>query len=443
MRKSVCRMLWTLPVLTMLLINHSILSAQSLPETTTFTERDQTSVDAQQENDDFQSQANVTGLYLYLNNLLPLDLVNSDSNGSDNVYLKNNGIIIWGPEAVSGSNFYDMNTIIPVSSASSVRLELFDKNSGRSLGKISFSFNSLKKIVDKGERYYTFNHKWYSSATWQYKLNYEVKSTDDSSDSIMGLSASADCGGINSPGNPFDCCTNGGNCTWWAWHMAKSTWGVDFPARRNAKYWKIDAQNNKYFVSSTPAVNTIAVNTDQPATINGKKEEYGHVAWVEKITGGTVTVSEMSCCSICGFGPKYGKEYPISYFTRKNGGFIYPQSDLTVSNLSVSPASGSAGTKTTVSFSISNVGKGPSGTSTTNIRINKSSSSVITSDTKLASVSVPSMSSGAMSTFTQTVTIPRNVSAGTYYIWVIADVNRTAYQKDETNDKVYTSFTVN
>ena len=79
----------------------------------------------------------------------------------------------------------------------------------------------------------------------------------------------------------------------------------------------------------------------------------------------------------------------------------------------------------------------------TNIRINQSPSNVTTSDAKLASVSVPSISSGATSTFTQTVTIPRNLSAGTYYIWVIADVYSKAYQKDETNDKSYISFTIN
>lgn len=182
MRKSVCRILWTLPVLTMLLINNPILSAQLLEETTAFTESDQNSVVTQQQNDDSQSQTSITELYLYLNNLLPLDLVNSESNGSDNIYLNNNGTTIWGPVEASGSNFYDIDTIIPVSSTSSVRLELFDKNSGRSLGKVSFSFNTLNKIIDKGERYYTFSHKWYSSATWKYKLNYEVKSTNSSSD---------------------------------------------------------------------------------------------------------------------------------------------------------------------------------------------------------------------------------------------------------------------
>ena len=25
--------------------------------------------------------------------------------------------------------------------------------------------------------------------------------------------------------NPFPCCDNGGNCTWWAWEDACCTWG--------------------------------------------------------------------------------------------------------------------------------------------------------------------------------------------------------------------------
>ena len=182
MKRIAYKMVWMVSVLVMLLISNSLLFAQSTEETTTIIQSDQNSIDTQQENNDPQSQASVTELFLYLNHILPLDLVNSESNGSDNIYLNNNGTTIYGPVAVSGSNFYDMNTTIPISSTSSVRLELFDKNSGRSLGKVSFSFNTLKKIIDKGERYYTFSHKWYSSATWKYKLNYEVKSTDDSSD---------------------------------------------------------------------------------------------------------------------------------------------------------------------------------------------------------------------------------------------------------------------
>jgi surface antigen len=142
----------------------------------------------------------------------------------------------------------------------------------------------------------------------------EIKSLRKS-ETISALAAN-NCGGILSPGNPFDCCPNGGNCTWWAWHMAKSKWGVDFPARGHAKTWaEVARRYDDYLVTSTPAVNTIAVNTTQEAD----GVVYGHVAWVEEVAGDEVIVSEMNCCSNCSFGPRY-KRYPISYF---NGGFIH------------------------------------------------------------------------------------------------------------------------
>lgn len=180
MRKIIYKLLWAMFFLTVVLVNNSVSFAQSTEETTTIIQSKQ-NLSEPQENNDPQSKANVTVLYLQLNHLLPLDLVNSDSNGTDYVYLKNKGTIIWGPVTVSGANFYDMNTTIKVSSTSStasVQLELFDQNSGRSLGKIRTSFNTLKKIIDQSDRYFsTLTNSWYSSATWKYKLNYQVKST--------------------------------------------------------------------------------------------------------------------------------------------------------------------------------------------------------------------------------------------------------------------------
>lgn len=64
--------------------------------------------------------------------------------------------------------------------------------------------------------------------------------TKDSSNLAYAVDKCGAFGGSLSPGNPFDCCANKGNCTWWAWRMAKLRWGVDFPARRNAKYWIAD-----------------------------------------------------------------------------------------------------------------------------------------------------------------------------------------------------------
>ncbi len=249
------------------------------------------------------------------------------------------------------------------------------------------------------------------------------------------------CGGISSPDNPFTCCANGGNCTWWAWYMANSKWNVDFPSRRNAMHWADDARMSGYPVSSTPAVDTIAVNTTQ--TVDGIR--YGHVAWVEEVSGDQVRVSEMNCCDNCGYGPDYNKWRPINYF---DGGFIYPksttgsQSDLTIQNLSGNPPSGPLGSGITVSFTIYNQGSGTANASTANIRINISSSGVTTSDPLLDSISVPSIAPGDTYNVSQSVTIPSNRPSGTNYIWVILDVNSTANQSNEMNDKANTVFTI-
>ncbi len=121
---------------------------------------------------------------------------------------------------------------------------------------------------------------------------------------------------------------------------------------------------------------------------------------------------------------------------------VVAQSDLVVQNLTVSPSSGTAGSSATVSFTVYNQGNGTANASTARIRINTSSSSVLTSDTLLATVSVPGISSGGSYSVSQSVTIPSDQSYGTNYIWVILDVDSTANQSNETNDKASTTFTV-
>ena len=84
------------------------------------------------------------------------------------------------------------------------------------------------------------------------------------------------CGGHNDScqcnmSNPYPCCDNNSNCTWWAWHKACCVWGIGLPSPwRNAKCWAGDLRSNGYSVSSTPAVNTIACRDIGT---------YGHVAW--------------------------------------------------------------------------------------------------------------------------------------------------------------------
>gem|GEM_PF-1959922 len=118
------------------------------------------------------------------------------------------------------------------------------------------------------------------------------------------------------------------------------------------------------------------------------------------------------------------------------------RSDLIVQNLSVSPTSGWAGSNATVSFTIRNQGNGTANASTTNIRLNTSSSNVTTGDRLLASISTPSIGAGGTYTVSQSVTIPNDISPGSYYIWVILDVNSTANQSDESNDRANIPFTV-
>jgi len=118
------------------------------------------------------------------------------------------------------------------------------------------------------------------------------------------------------------------------------------------------------------------------------------------------------------------------------------QSDLVIQNLSVSPTSSLAESSVTVSFTIYNQGSGTANANTTNIRLNTSSGNVTTSDPLLASFSIPSIAAGSTYNVSRTVTISSGSSAGLHYVWAILDVNSTANQSNETNDRGYTTFTV-
>ncbi len=134
--------------------------------------------------------------------------------------------------------------------------------------------------------------------------------------------ATNQCDGRYIDGNPYGCCSNGGNCTWWAWYAATMVWGElpRQPTWGNAAVWAIRAPTYGYPVMPTPAIHTIGVNTTAlPGGCSG--ENCGHVAWVTEIlSGNRVRVTEMSCCPTCPYGVS-DKIYPASYF---NAGFIYP-----------------------------------------------------------------------------------------------------------------------
>jgi hypothetical protein len=110
--------------------------------------------------------------------------------------------------------------------------------------------------------------------------------------------------------DPYPCCSNGGNCTWWAWEAACCNWAKALPGWGNANQWAGNAKAHPdYDVQSTPVVGSIACR--QGGT-------YGHVAWVTKVNGSSIEVTEENCCGSCNYGMRTWT-YQASYF---DGGFI-------------------------------------------------------------------------------------------------------------------------
>ncbi|MBN2723337.1 MAG: CHAP domain-containing protein [Deltaproteobacteria bacterium] len=125
------------------------------------------------------------------------------------------------------------------------------------------------------------------------------------------------CGGVEDTcpcgaSNPYPCCDNGGNCTWYAWHSACCNWEMALPGWGNANTWAQYAQANaNYEVLDYPVVGSIAART---------LGTYGHVAFVIDVSGTQITVEEENCCSTCAAGVRTWT-YDSSYF---DAGFIIP-----------------------------------------------------------------------------------------------------------------------
>ncbi len=118
--------------------------------------------------------------------------------------------------------------------------------------------------------------------------------------------------------DPYPCCDNGGNCTWWAWEEACCNWHRALPMWGNATDWAGNARVDGYNVSGAPSVGTIANEHDGYNACSGRYSEYGHVAWVDGLTGGGVHVMEQNCCAGCR-GSAIPDWYRACYF---NNGYI-------------------------------------------------------------------------------------------------------------------------
>lgn len=97
---------------------------------------------------------------------------------------------------------------------------------------------------------------------------------------------------VNAAYNPYD--SNGPygvNCTWYTWQKAYEIGGVALTPFGNANEWYNDARNAGYSVGSTPQANSVIVW--------GEWTEYGHVGYVESVSGDTMYIWDSSrTCSI-------------------------------------------------------------------------------------------------------------------------------------------------
>lgn len=178
---------------------------------------------------------------------------------------------------------------------------------------ITFSFTDGDRttasiLIDNGDSLELHNDSYptaWKQADTEGNLEYsgELPMTDDSmykDDEMSNAAAAAvpTCANVASPGNPYPCCTVGsntklGNCTFYAWHAAKSFWGYSMPTwggngASNGGKWYDNARNISGLPTSrTPALYSIAVSS----TLSS----YGHVAWPMELANDMVLVYEQAC----------------------------------------------------------------------------------------------------------------------------------------------------
>jgi len=109
------------------------------------------------------------------------------------------------------------------------------------------------------------------------------------------------CGDQSMAGNPCGagdnrcpCCSNGGNCTWWAWHEACYGWGNALPFCPDAHNWDDYAAGSGYPVGGNPCAGAVFCCESYARPCTGG--EWGHVGWVTNVfADGSVDITEMGC----------------------------------------------------------------------------------------------------------------------------------------------------
>jgi surface antigen len=125
---------------------------------------------------------------------------------------------------------------------------------------------------------------------------------------LQQLAPSSSKGGFGAAGNPYEF----PECTWYAWSRR-----TDLPRfAGNALSWAADARADGIPTGTMPVAGAIAVF--QPGQ-DGAFPPYGHVAYVESVSGGAMTISEMN------WGSTYAERSHVHYRTLAWAGvaFIY------------------------------------------------------------------------------------------------------------------------
>jgi hypothetical protein len=110
--------------------------------------------------------------------------------------------------------------------------------------------------------------------------------------------------------------------------------------------------------------------------------------------------------------------------------------DLVPKDLTLSASEVEAGGKVTVRFKVVNQGQAKANSSKTNVRLSPSPDRPTKDDPLLVSFDTPALDPNQSVTHEAEVTIPAETKAGDYYVWVIVDVDSTAGQSDESNDRI-------
>lgn len=134
-------------------------------------------------------------------------------------------------------------------------------------------------------------------------------SSDMGKNTCLASSGDDWCCNHYDPGNPYTCCSNTGNCAWWASYMRpdlpNEVWGYQgWPYYNGRCQWCDEARTDGFDVDSNPAPGDIAVIPPSCAYAGSN----GHVVYVKSVDGSTIHISGMDWCLHC----KYDKIYDLS-----------------------------------------------------------------------------------------------------------------------------------